>query len=446
MSRLVTRAGWRLVVAEAVARHQIEQGISLVHARMADLRGRAAGADLEALETELARVEAALVEKLAQAADEISALLADSARQLGPLLRPAPDEPASRAEGLTPPAPPTAQTPLSGAWGVEQADAAARSIAAGLRLPAVSSLRPGPPSWVYLARSDSTAVAIRLTAKHDGAALLAETQADIERINALASRGAPLLEFVEDARRFGVGVSTVTRYLPGAQVASTDIGAALAALHNAGTTEAILATLPPFDPLRRAHWTADYLGRLQDAGTPLRVGETTFPAELLDAFRTHLERADDAVKEVTAICAERGYGFTALHNDVHPGNVRGDESGRATLIDLDGMSAGPAEYDLCRPVGQWVQRFGRAPEGTAGLLSGYRQTLDRPVDDDLLRLCVRIGDVRFGTSLITLAAEAVDNGHTADEWPLTEGMHRLANLDDPRVQWRSRETQFNQAP
>lgn len=380
------------------------------------------------------------VEGLAQVArqttDELRGVFRAQVARLSSVVLPSP----SVVPGGSAPLRPQTHPPSS--WGLRHADSAVRNVAADLGLSTLARLRGGPPSWIYVGRGASDPVIIRLIAAPDGNALLERTRAQLDLIATLRERGAQLVEPLGPPQQFGSGVAAVTRYLPSNAVSYKDFGVALASLHNAGAAPDVLTQLEPFDPLKCARSTLAWLREACAKGRPFRAGGATFPPELLTVFQCHLDDAEEATSEALNLCERRGYSLTTLHNDVHPGNVRGDDQGRAVLLDLDAFTQGPAEYDLGRPVGQWEQRFARPPVSVSELLRGYEATLNRPVDPELLTLCVRISDVRFGTSMISTAVAAAAVGMPPDAWSFNEGVQRMANLHDPKARWNSREARI----
>jgi len=125
-----------------------------------------------------------------------------------------------------------------------------------------------------------------------------------------------------------------------------------------------------------------------------------------------------------------------LQEDVHPGNVRYDKEGIATLIDLDQPSIGPAEIDLGRVRTQWTKRFKAPIEREQAFLEGYVNEIDQESHPDVLTLTDPMILLRFGSALIDLVVRQVQLGAPASEWLLQEGMRRLGNLDDPNHEWR----------
>lgn len=326
-------------------------------------------------------------------------------------------------------------------WTPPDADAAARQVAAAHRLSAPRRVSIGPPAWVYVT---DTAV-IRLVVDDDPPARLAAVSQLVALVRALREHGAPLAEFLGPPLRVGPAVATVSQLLSGPAVSSADFGAALAALHEAGAGPEVHPLAPPFDPLAPARRTYEHLFALAEQDKTFTAGDAAFPAALLPRFRDCLGTAAEAAAQAVALTHARGRGLTVLHADVHPGNVRADPHGQAVLIDLDDLMAGPAEYDLARPLGQWVSRFGRPAAMVSAFRDGY-QRRGGQVDDDVLALALIVSEARFGAALVTLAVEASLRGQQPDEWTLAEGVRRLKHLHDPDARWRSREEELSLRP
>lgn len=303
-------------------------------------------------------------------------------------------------------------------------------------------VRLGPPSWVFAdgELSGERHIVLRLTTADNTERLLSKTWQEVALLQRLRERGAQVQAFLDWPLARNGFVATISEYLPGAATDHAAYGYALATLHTAGTEPELVRQAPPFEPLRRTRQIYEYLASLHEKGETFHIGDIAFPPQLLPIFYRYLLQGEADAATMLRLQYENRYPPAVLQHDVHMGNVRADSAGRATLIDLDGISSGPMEYDLTRPIGQWSQRFRRQHQWVQHFLAGYREGGGRQPNPEILEPALRVSELRFATSLIGHAVEsAVVGKPLAGEWSLSEGIRRLAHLRDPEFMWETRE-------
>jgi len=308
----------------------------------------------------------------------------------------------------------------------------------------IEVVRKGPPAWIFTDEADTghtPNAVMRLTTAPDPHTLLAQTQQEVALLVQLRQRGAQIQEYIANPLLQDCFVVTTAKYLQGRTSDHASAGKALATLHVVGSDEAITAQAPPFTPLIHTRQTYEYLRQLDEAGQTFQIADTSMPHQLLPVFRDALLQGEEDVASMIDLATRRGYPPTILHQDIHMGNVRTDADGNATLIDLDHISQGPAEYDLARPLGQWAPRFKRPITQAQRFMDGYLRGAPRTPDRDILRLAIRISDLRYAASTLTHAVDAVraDAANEQYAWSLNEGVRRLQHLHDPDFAWQSRE-------
>lgn len=310
-------------------------------------------------------------------------------------------------------------------------------------------IRQGPPSWVFVDGDSNSRepeyapdIALRLTNRGDSSQHLDTTIKEVALLKMLRAKGASIQKFIGEPIESDGFIGTVSHYLPEMLQDYGAYGHAVATLHNAGAYPDITMHAKPFRPLRRPRYAYDYLVDLYTNGDTLRMWDVEFPCDLLPLFGEYLAQGDMAVNEMLQLSKERQYPLTIILHDAQPANARQTYDGITTLIDLDGITVGPAEYDLGRPLGQWTPRFKRPAAFGRDFLNGYKQTINRQPDPDILDLALSVSQLRYATSVLVHAVEAYREGRVngLDTWRLAEGIKRLANLDDPYFKWQSRET------
>jgi Ser/Thr protein kinase RdoA (MazF antagonist) len=322
------------------------------------------------------------------------------------------------------------------------------------------SVRSGPYTFIYASGELDTAHEPRLTtitrlSRSDppatgkpAAESLAAARTQHRLVHHLIDYGAQLQPWRNEPEQIGNFIVTQADYLPGKIESDADyyqFGAALASLHTAGYRAVNTRPSYPvhrFDPLAQTRQTYEYLQNLR-AQTPsanlLAAGNSVLTSQHLEMFGEAYRRAAQQAATLHKLADARGQ-LTVLHHDVHPGNARLDSSDHAQLFDFEDLSIGPAAYDFGRPLGQWTPRFGWPPSFTDNFKSGYQANVAEQLsetDPEQLALAEQVASVRFGLSVLGHAAEAHRAGQAPDEWTLAEGLHRLANLDDPNASWHA---------
>lgn len=323
--------------------------------------------------------------------------------------------------------------------------AALAVLAADPAYAAVTTLRcvrDGPLVWVFV--DEQKTIVIRLIKALEPKVLYTLQAKEADLLAALRARGAPVEKIVLGPVVYGDFVVSVTPYLPGEMSNYYQFGQALAKLHNAGTMINSTA-LALFDPLLPVQKTYEYIKKCEQTGMPFGIGETLLSAYHIEILQTWLAKEQKAVAEMVRLSRKRGYQLTVLHHDIHPANARVDTSGNVILFDIDTLSMGPAEYDLARPLGQWVQRFGRPKKWVREFMQGYHHTVTRLPDPGLLALAIDISMLHYGLSMVTREVDAAMQGTAINETHLAEGVKRLEHLDEPDFRWKSRETYLKQA-
>ena len=273
------------------------------------------------------------------------------------------------------------------------------------------------------------------------------TRQEVEVIQEYRKDGALAQDFVAPPKLQDGFVVSVSRYLPYELGSDYGLyGEALASLHNVSSNRPdLLKKLAPFKPLAITRTTYEYLAQAHEGGEDFTAGKHTFDMDLLPAFKERLERGERLVEDMLELSKKRGYALSALQDDATPHNIRLDCEGRPALLDLDGMMAGPREYDLARPLDQWAQHFGRDPGHVANLRARYEAASNRPIDPELLEMGIYVSSkVRYTTSVLTQAIMARIRGEEPDPWTLYEGMQRLVHADEPDFEWTSQEDYLRQ--
>jgi hypothetical protein len=148
------------------------------------------------------------------------------------------------------------------------------------------------------------------------------------------------------------------------QAAYAAMGRTLAQFHEVGGTllrDGALAP-PPWEPLS---WLEGRLARGGDAVDP------GFAAALRER----------AVAEADGLHGEE----TVLHTDAHEANFRVDRTGRAVLVDLEGLARGCWRYDLA-PMAVGERRYGGDPERWRDAVRAYGIDPDDPELGPAIRL------------------------------------------------------------
>jgi len=296
------------------------------------------------------------------------------------------------------------------------------------------------PVWVFLDGQEDThpslepSVALRLTRVADPDQALQQARQNTKLTESLRAKGAPVLEILEEPalhrQRF---VAVMSRYICKHEVTYQAHGKSVALLHNAGATLSVSPEAAYFNPLYSLSNTIAFLHAEQKEAGGYKVGDTLFPARLLDQLDQHFSEAEFILASINAYAQQNRIPYIPLQEDVQADNVRGRE---ATLIDLDAMQLGPKEYDLGRPRTQWARQQQDGNQAAIGFTAGYRENIHTPVDSSLLRLTDKISLIKYCTAHITLSVTQLLQGRAPQEWLLQEAIQRLEHIFDPRRPWK----------
>lgn len=292
----------------------------------------------------------------------------------------------------------------------------------------LTELQSGPPRWVFT--DSDRRLAVRVAVRTDSEPVIS-LQRECDLIGRLRTLGAQVMQFAGVPRESGNYTIYATEYLPGETVSSYAYGQAVASLHAAGADIEAQRLALPFQPLLRTRRAYEYLTgkNVHPSLTALGTDQT-----FIEMFRRHLMRGEEAAAQMLTLAAERGYDLTVTQQDTHPGNVRGDSAGEATLIDLSGLLLGPAELDFGR-LRQWSQRFGLDPTQAERFMDGYRSCAIRSPDPELIELATIVSNVRYAAVSITQAVESIVHGAAPDLKRLHQSVDRIRHLDDAGYAW-----------
>jgi hypothetical protein len=291
-------------------------------------------------------------------------------------------------------------------------------------------IHKGPPSWVFT-DGENPSIAVRVTISADPERCLFDMQRTVEVTEELRQRGARVLEHLQEPVLSGGYVTTVTRYLAG-KVACTAYGESIATLHNASKDMHFAGRIPSFAPMQRSEYTRDHLVRSYD-GTQAYIGNTTFDPHFINTLSTAIEEGQELVTQMQKRAYAKGYHLVANQQDVHLGNGCGDQ---ATLIDLDDLALGYAEFDLARVQGQWHSRFNMPISSVSEFTESYDCTAVRQRDPFMQELANRIGLLRYAVEPMWFELTIQESGHIPNEAIIQECQQRLLHVDDDIFAWR----------
>lgn len=308
----------------------------------------------------------------------------------------------------------------------------------GAAIAAVPSLEPddlhlihkGPPSWVFT-DGENPSIAVRVTTSADPERCLFDMEKTVEVTEELRQRGARVLEHLQEPVLSDGYVTTVTRYLAG-KVACSAYGESIATLHNASKDMLFAGRIPFFDPMRRSEYTRDHLVRSYD-GIQAYIGNTSFDPHFINALSTAIEEGQELVIQMQKRAHAKGYHLVANQQDVHLGNGCGAQ---ATLIDLDDLALGYAEFDLGRVQGQWHNRFTMPQSSVREFTEGYDRTALRQRDPFMQKLANRVCLLRYAVEPMWFELTIQESGHTPNDALIQECQQRLLHVDDETFAWR----------
>lgn len=307
---------------------------------------------------------------------------------------------------------------------------AAITAVPSLELDDLQLIHKGPPSWVFT-DGENPSVAVRVTTSTDPERCLFDMQKTVEVTEELRQRGARVLEHLQEPILSDGYVTTVTRYLAG-KVACSAYGESIATLHNGSKDMPLSGRIPGFFPMRRSEYTRDHLVRSYD-GAQAYIGTTAFDPHFINTLSTAIEEGQELVVQMQKRAHAKRYHLVATQQDVHLGNGCGDQ---ATLIDLDDLALGYAEFDLARVQGQWHNRFNMPNNSVSEFTEGYDRTAVRRRDPVMQKLANRVGLLRYAVEPMWFELTIQESGHAPNDAIIQECQRRLLHVDDDTFAWR----------
>lgn len=291
-------------------------------------------------------------------------------------------------------------------------------------------IHKGPPSWVFV-NGDTPDIAVRVTTSADPESYFAAMQNTVEVTETLRQRGARVLEHLQEPVLSNGYVTTVTRHLAG-NVSCYRYGESIATLHNASTGVLLSDKIPGLNPMQRAEYTRDHLVRTYD-GTAAYIGNVALDPHFINALSTAIEEGQELTVQMQKRAHSKGHHLVATQQDVHLGNGCGEH---ATLVDLDDLALGYAEFDLARVHAQWHNRFRMPARNVSDFIEGYDRTTLRSRDTIMQQHANRLGLLRYAVEPMWFELSIQESGHTPNDAIITECRKRLLNIDDDTIIWR----------
>lgn len=307
----------------------------------------------------------------------------------------------------------------------------------------------GPPGWVAVSgrTNEQEQVAVKLVHSLDPEELLDDTNTQVHTLQALASYGARVVEYLDEPwiekRRDipGAFVGSISRFLPNKFVTSEELGSAIGTIHNASQF-VDLSKLKPADPLRtisNADRALAHVQELQAQKKMFQIGRVAMDGDHVALFERTIAEADALLAQLFALAQRSGSPLVIPLEDVKKDNAARSGQGIVKVLDVD-PRVGPAALDFGRVRNDWprFQTLDRARDSVAYEV-GYRRTifsgqLPHPYE---LALAEQFSDRRSSALMVTMAINAVLANHPGEEDLLAEGLHRLRVVGQPDKPWHA---------
>jgi hypothetical protein len=190
---------------------------------------------------------------------------------------------------------------------------------------------------------------------------------------ALAAAGAPVIRLAElridQPIRAGGWLATVWEHVPSIERAPSagDLAEPLRRFHALAPAPGVLPGWDPLSKVRKRLAQVSHLPPVElDQFARWTADEFSMAPEVLVGWLSGL--VDECEADLRSLTWELPTG--TLHGDAHTGNIILGSPGTPLLCDLDGICAGPPEWDLV-PTAHGVARFGRSRDEYRDFVTRY---------------------------------------------------------------------------